>query len=50
MERFMKTLDRRPTKWKLIALNRFTISDIVAVVGLDFARMVHYRAPAKVGG
>lgn len=50
MERFMKTLDRRPTKWKLIALDRFTIADIVAVVGLEFARMVHYRPQAKAGG
>ena len=50
MERFMKTLDRRPTKWKLIALNRFTIADIVAVVGLEFTRMIRYRPPAKAGG
>ncbi len=46
-ERFMKTLDRHLAEREFIALDRFTIADIVAVVGLDFARMVRYRPPAE---
>jgi len=30
-----------------IAADRFTIADIVAAVGLDFARLVRYRPPAE---
>ena len=45
-ERFMKTLDRRLVDTEFIA-DRFTIADIVAVVGLDFARLVRYRPPAE---
>ena len=44
-ERFMKTLDRHLAEREFIALDRFTIADIVAVVGLDFARLVRYRPP-----
>ncbi|NBB63037.1 glutathione S-transferase [Pseudomonas sp. ODNR1LW] len=46
-ERFMKTLDRHLAEREFIALDRFTIADIVAAVGLDFARMVRYRPPAE---
>ena len=46
-ERFMKTLDRHLAEREFIALDRFTIAAIVAVVGLDFARMVRYRPPAE---
>ena len=44
-ERFMRTLDRHLADHEFIALDRFTIADIVAVVGLDFARLVKYRPP-----
>jgi glutathione S-transferase len=47
-EKFMKTLDRRLADRAFIALDRFTIADIVAVVGLDFARIVKYRPPAEL--
>jgi len=44
-EKFMKTLDRRLADHEFIATDRFTIADIVAVVGLDFARLIKYRPP-----
>lgn len=44
-EKFMKTLDRRLADHEFIAADRFTIADIVAVVGLDFARLIKYRPP-----
>jgi len=44
-EKFMKTLDRRLAEHEFIASDRFTIADVVAVVGLDFARMIKYRPP-----
>ena len=47
-ERFMKTLDRRLADREFIALDRFTIADIVAVVGLDFARLIKYRPPEEL--
>lgn len=48
-ERFMKTLDRHLAEREFMALDRFTIADIVAVVGLDFARIVRYRPPEEFG-
>lgn len=48
-ERFMKTLDRHLADREFMALERFTIADIVAVVGLDFARLVRYRPPEELG-
>lgn len=45
-EKFMKTLDRRLADRAFIA-DRFTIADIVAVVGLDFGRLIKYRPPAE---
>jgi glutathione S-transferase len=46
-EKFMKTLDRRLADTEFIA-DRFTIADIVAVVGLDFGRVIRYRPPAEL--
>jgi len=48
-EKFMKTLDRHLAQREFIALDRFTIADVVAVVGLDFARLIKYRPPADFG-
>lgn len=47
-EKFMKTLDRRLADHAFIAEDRFTIADIVAVVGLDFARLIKYRPPEEL--
>ena len=47
-EKFMKTLDRRLAEHAFIAADRFTIADIVAVVGLDFARLIKYRPPEEL--
>lgn len=47
-EKFMKTLDRRLADHEWIAEDRFTIADVVAVVGLDFARLIKYRPPAEL--
>ena len=47
-ERFMRTLDRHLADHEFIAIDRFTIADIVAVVGLDFARLVRYRPPEEL--
>lgn len=46
-EKFMKTLDRRLADHEFIASDRFTIADVVAVVGLDFARLIKYRPPEE---
>lgn len=47
-ERFMKTLDRRLADHEFIAADRFTIADIVALVGLEFARLIRYRPPEEL--
>jgi glutathione S-transferase len=44
----MQTLDDRLADHEFIALDRFTIADIVAVIGLDFARLVKYRPPEEL--
>ncbi len=44
-ERFMKALDRQLAEHEFIAGDRFAIADIVAVVGIDFGRLVRYRPP-----
>lgn len=44
-ERFMRSLDRRLEGREFIAADRLTIADIVAAVGVDFARLVKYRPP-----
>ncbi|MFC7378951.1 glutathione S-transferase family protein [Brevundimonas sp. GCM10030266] len=46
-EKFMKTLDRRLADHEFIASDRFSIADVVAVVGLDFARLIKYRPPEE---
>ncbi len=47
-EKFMKTLDRRLADHEFLAADRFTIADVVAVVGLDFARLIKYRPPEEL--
>jgi len=47
-ERFMKTLDRHLADREFIAADRFTMADVVSVVGLDFARLVRYRPPEEL--
>ncbi|MBA4803876.1 MAG: glutathione S-transferase [Brevundimonas sp.] len=47
-EKFMKSLDRRLSDREFIAAERFTIADVVAVVGLDFARLIRYRPPEEL--
>ena len=47
-ERFMRTLDRHLADHEFIAIDRFTIADIVGAVGLDFARLVKYRPPEEL--
>jgi glutathione S-transferase len=47
-EKFMKSLDRRLADHPFVACERFTIADIVAVVGLDFAKMIRYRPPEEL--
>ncbi|MEJ6788517.1 glutathione S-transferase [Brevundimonas sp. BR2-1] len=47
-EKFMKTLDRRLAEHEFLAEDRFSIADIVAVVGLDFARLIKYRPPEEL--
>lgn len=44
-ERFLKALDRQLEERDFIA-GRFTVADIVAVTGLDFARLIRFR-PAE---
>lgn len=44
-ERFLKALDRQLEGREFIA-GRFTVADIVAVTGLDFARLIRFR-PAE---
>lgn len=46
-EKFMRTLDRRLAEHEFIAVDRFSIADVVAVVGLDFARLIKYRPPEE---
>lgn len=47
-ERFMRTLDRHLAEHAFIALDRFTIADVVAADGLDFARLIKYRPPEEL--
>ncbi|HEY0053273.1 MAG TPA: glutathione S-transferase family protein [Caulobacteraceae bacterium] len=47
-ERFMKVLDRQLDGRDFIVADRLTIADIVAAVGLDFARLVKYRPPGAL--
>lgn len=47
-EKYMRSLDRRLADREWIAADRFTIADVVAAVGLDFARLVKYRPPEEL--
>lgn len=47
-EKFMKSLDRRLGDNAFVAGDRFTIADIVGVVGLEFARLIRYRPPEEL--
>jgi glutathione S-transferase len=47
-ERFMSTLDHRLSDREFVAADRITTADIVAAVGIDFARLVKYRPPAEL--
>jgi glutathione S-transferase len=47
-ERFMSTLDRQLAGKSFIVADRITTCDIVAAVGLDFARLVKYRPPSDL--
>lgn len=47
-EKFMKSLDRRLGDNEFVAGERFSIADIVGVVGLEFARLIRYRPPEEL--
>lgn len=42
-ERFMRMMDRRLAEQEFIAGARFSIADIVACTGLDFAKLIRFR-------
>lgn len=44
MQRFFRDLDARLEGREFVAADRFSIADITAVVGLDFARVVKFKA------
>ena len=47
-ERALKVFDRRLGESQFIAADRVTIADILAVTGIDFARMVKFRPDAEL--
>lgn len=47
-ERALKVFDRRLAESPLIAADRVTMADIIAVTGIDFARMVRFRPDAEL--
>jgi glutathione S-transferase len=47
-ERALKVFDRRLAESAFIAADRLTIADILAVTGIDFARMVRFRPDAEL--
>lgn len=47
-ERALKVFDRRLADGAFIAADRLTIADILAVTGIDFARMVRFRPDAEL--
>jgi len=47
-ERALKVFDRRLAESQFIAADRLTIADILAVTGIDFARMVKFRPDAEL--
>lgn len=46
--RAMKVLDRRLAESEWLAVDRLTIADIVAFVGIDFARMIKLKPPEEL--
>jgi glutathione S-transferase len=46
--RALAFLDRRLGESKWLAADRLTIADIIAFVGLDFGRMIKFRAPEEL--
>ena len=44
----LKVLDRRLGESPFLAADRLTIADIIAVVGIDFARIVRLRPPEEL--
>jgi glutathione S-transferase len=47
--RGLKVLDRRLADREWLAAERITIADIVAFIGMDFARLVRFRPPEELG-
>lgn len=47
-ERVLGFFDRRLAESAFIAADRVTIADVVAFIGLDFARMVRFRPPEEL--
>jgi glutathione S-transferase len=47
-ERALKMFDRRLGESAFIAAERVTMADIVAIAGLDFARMVQFQTPDEL--
>ncbi|MBC6983481.1 glutathione S-transferase family protein [Caulobacter sp. 17J80-11] len=43
--RFLKALDRQLEGREFIVADRFTMADLVAVTGLDFARLIKFQPP-----
>lgn len=47
-QRFLKTLERRLAESACIAGERFSMADIVAFCGIDFARLIRWAPPAEL--
>ena len=47
-ERFLGALDRQLAGRSFICADRITMADIVAAVGIDFARLIKYRPPSDL--
>jgi glutathione S-transferase len=47
-ERMLARLDRQLAGREFIAADRVTMADVVAVTGMDFARLIRWRPPAEL--
>jgi glutathione S-transferase len=47
-ERFMRKVDDRLKGREFIAADRLTMADIVALIGIDFGRLLKYRPPEEL--
>jgi glutathione S-transferase len=47
-ERFMRAMDRHLTGREFIAADRLTIADIIAVVSIDFTKLLKYQPPSDL--